>query len=101
MISRFNLGKIFENNVWNLEHNEEKLQEILNRIMQGIMSIITTALAQGIYRLQYKCHCHCKFIMWISQQAPPSGQVVLLLVTTQTLNMEITNHTVHFMVHGI
>ena len=29
---------------WNLEHNVEKLQEIQNRIMQGIMSIITSAL---------------------------------------------------------
>ena len=28
-----------ENNAWDLEHNVEKLQEILNRIMQRIMSI--------------------------------------------------------------
>ena len=28
---------------WNLEHITEKLQEILGRIMQGIMSIITSA----------------------------------------------------------
>ena len=32
------------NNVWKLEHNAERLQEILNRIVQGIMSIITSAL---------------------------------------------------------
>ena len=38
------LANTFENNVWNLEHNAEKLQEIWNRIMQGIMSIITSAL---------------------------------------------------------
>ena len=31
----------FENNAWNLEHNAIKLQEILNRIMQEITSIIT------------------------------------------------------------
>ena len=31
---------------WILEHNAEKLQEILNRIMQGIMSIITSALPE-------------------------------------------------------
>ena len=30
----------FENNAWKLEHNAEELQEILNRIMQGIVSII-------------------------------------------------------------
>ena len=34
----------FENTAWNLEHNTEKLQEILNRMMQDIMSIITSAL---------------------------------------------------------
>ena len=28
-----------------MEHNAEKLQEILNRIMQGIVSIITSALS--------------------------------------------------------
>ena len=34
-----------DNDVWNLEHNAEKLQEILNRIkIQGIMSIITSTL---------------------------------------------------------
>ena len=27
------LGNSFENNAWNLEHNVEILQEILNRIM--------------------------------------------------------------------
>ena len=32
------------NNAWNLERNAEKLQEILNRVMQGIGSIITSAL---------------------------------------------------------
>ena len=34
----------YENNAWNLEHNAIKLQEILNRIMQEITSIITSAL---------------------------------------------------------
>ena len=36
----------FENtaSAWNLHHNAEELQEILNRIMQEIMSIITSAL---------------------------------------------------------
>ena len=29
---------------WKLEHNAEELQEILNRIMQGIVSMITSAL---------------------------------------------------------
>ena len=33
-----------ENIAWYLEHNAEKLQEILNGIMQRIMSIITSAL---------------------------------------------------------
>ena len=28
----YGLGNSFENNAWNLEHNEEILQEILNRI---------------------------------------------------------------------
>ena len=31
-------------NVWKLEHNTEEVQEILNRIMKRIMSIITSAL---------------------------------------------------------
>ena len=34
----------FENNAWNLKHNAEELQEVLSRILQGIMSIITLAL---------------------------------------------------------
>ena len=38
-----NLGNNFENNAWNLEHNADKLQEMLNRIMQGTMSTITLA----------------------------------------------------------
>ena len=42
------LGNNFENTAWNLEHNAEKLQEILNKIMQGIMSIITLALNGNI-----------------------------------------------------
>ena len=37
----------FEDNVWNLKHNVEKLQEVQNRIMQGIMSIGTSALVFG------------------------------------------------------
>ena len=32
-----------ENNVWNLELNAEKLQEILNRIMQKLMGITISA----------------------------------------------------------
>ena len=32
------------NNACKLEHNVEELQEILNKIMQGIVSIITSAL---------------------------------------------------------
>ena len=32
-------GHNFENNAWKLEHNAEELQEILNRIMQWIVSI--------------------------------------------------------------
>ena len=35
-----NLASNCENKVWNLEHNAKLLQEIL---MQGIMSIITSA----------------------------------------------------------
>ena len=31
-----NFKNTLEHNEWNLEHNAEKLQEILNRIMQGI-----------------------------------------------------------------
>ena len=31
-------------NAWKLEHNSEQVHEILNRIMQGIVSIITSAL---------------------------------------------------------
>ena len=42
MISRF--GNDLENNARNLDHDAKKLQEILNRIMQGIISIITSAL---------------------------------------------------------
>ena len=34
-----------ENNAWNLEHIAEKFQEILNRIMQGVMRIITSNLS--------------------------------------------------------
>ena len=41
MILRIILGIIA---TWNLEHNAGKVQEILNRIMQGIISIITSAL---------------------------------------------------------
>ena len=37
-----NLEKSY--NAWNLEHNAEKLQEILKRIMQRIMGIITAPL---------------------------------------------------------
>ena len=52
-----NLGKHFENNVWDLEHNVEKVQEILNRIMQRIMSIITPALLLVIIdKLKQKLH---------------------------------------------
>ena len=36
------LGNNFENNTWNLEHNAGR-QEILNRIMQRIINIITSA----------------------------------------------------------
>ena len=39
-----NFGNNFENNAWNLEHIAKQQQEILNRIMQGIMIIITSAL---------------------------------------------------------
>ena len=41
------LGIILRINADDLEHNAEKLQEILNRIMQRIMSIITSALPPG------------------------------------------------------
>ena len=34
----------FEINAWNLEHNAELLQEILNRVMQRIASIVTPSL---------------------------------------------------------
>ena len=34
----------FENNAWYLKHNADKLLEIQNRVMQGIVSIITSAL---------------------------------------------------------
>ena len=34
----------YENNAWKLEHNTEEFQEILNRVMQGIVSIIASAL---------------------------------------------------------
>ena len=36
-----NLKSNFDKNAWN---NAEKLQEILNRIMQGIIRIITSVL---------------------------------------------------------
>ena len=39
-----NLGNNIKNDAWNLEHNAEKLKEILNRNMQGIVSIIALAL---------------------------------------------------------
>ena len=39
--------RVIKNNAWNSEHNAQKLQEILNRIMQEIMSIITSALHIG------------------------------------------------------
>ena len=38
------LDNNFENNAWKLKHDAEELQEILNRIMQGIVSIIISAL---------------------------------------------------------
>ena len=38
----------FENKAWKLEHNVEELQEIMNRIMQGSVSIITSALVCAI-----------------------------------------------------
>ena len=37
----------------NLEYNVEKLQEILNRIMQRIMSILTSALRRWVV-MEYK-----------------------------------------------
>ena len=37
-----NLRNNFESNAWSLEHNAEKLQEISKRIMQGIISIISS-----------------------------------------------------------
>ena len=41
----------FENNAWHLKHNADKVQEILNRIIQGILSIITSALAKKTFQL--------------------------------------------------
>ena len=37
------LDNNFENNAQKLEHNVDELQEILNRIMQGIANTITSA----------------------------------------------------------
>ena len=34
----------FKNTAWNLEHNAEKLQEILNRIMQRINYLLSPSL---------------------------------------------------------
>ena len=42
-----------KNNAWNLEHNAEKSQEILNRIKQGIMSIITLALVHTLLAIPW------------------------------------------------
>ena len=41
-------GIDLENNAWNLGHNPDKLQEILNRTMQRIMSIVTSALERTV-----------------------------------------------------
>ena len=41
------LGNNFKNNTWNLEHNAKELREILNRIMQGVVSIIPSALPKA------------------------------------------------------
>ena len=38
------VGNTFDDNTWNLEHNDAEKQEILNRIMQRIINIITSAL---------------------------------------------------------
>ena len=53
-----NFGNSFENNTWNFEHNAEKLQEVLNKTMQGIMSIITSALyVTGFTKTTLKAYC--------------------------------------------
>ena len=41
-------------NAWKLEHNSEQVHEILNRIMQGIVSIITSALMGSARRKQFE-----------------------------------------------
>ena len=76
-----------ENNAWNLEHtpscNVIILQEILNRIMQGIMSTITLALVgrwQGSVRQRLHqhwkqlngIHYWCYFYLHISHRAARS-----------------------------
>ena len=38
------LENSIKSNTWSLEHNAKKLQEIVNRVTQRIMSIITPAL---------------------------------------------------------
>ena len=44
----------FDNNTWKLEHNVE-LQEILNRIMQGIVSIINSTLT-CLINVSFSCN---------------------------------------------
>ena len=45
----------FEKNAWRLEHNVEELQGILNRIMQRVVNIITSALH---FMLQAYCYVY-------------------------------------------
>ena len=48
---------------WNLKHNVGKLQEIQNRMMQGIMSIITSAYLEWENRA-FVFHSFCHFVLF-------------------------------------
>ena len=48
----------FENNAWKLGHNVQESQEILNKIMQRIMSIVTSALTPGCSLAILIMHAH-------------------------------------------
>ena len=66
------LGNNFENNAWDfywdLEHNAKKLQEILNRTVQRIMSIITLALMPSIsFFKKIQVSYLIIIIIWMSQ----------------------------------
>ena len=68
-----NLGNNFENNAWNLGdmYNAEKLQKILNRIMQGIMSIIASALPQMLYVQLFMAHLYSDAVLCLLYQNIP------------------------------